>query len=82
LPVILIVYDARQDRAFWLYVQSYFQKWKGFDLFAAGRTVTVHVPRANIVDPKALRRFARFRDRILDQIRKVSHDDTATDPLR
>jgi hypothetical protein len=82
LPVILIVYDARQDRAYWLYVQSHFRERKGFNLFTAGGTVTVQVPTANIVDPKAVRRFARFRDRILDQIRKVSHDENATNPLR
>src|SRR6266568_4321283 len=26
LPVILIIYDARKEKAYWLYVQSYFRR--------------------------------------------------------
>src|SRR5579862_2502884 len=44
LPVILIVYDAAHDVAYWLYVQSYFAKVKDFNLFSAGKTITVRVP--------------------------------------
>src|SRR5262245_45894381 len=33
MPVILIVYDASKDRAYWLYVQSHFRRLKGFNLF-------------------------------------------------
>lgn len=75
LPVILIIYDARTDAAYWLYVQSYFQKLPGFNLFAAGKTVTVNVSRDNIVNMKAVRRFARFRDRVIAQKSKVIHDE-------
>jgi hypothetical protein len=74
-PVILIVYDGRKDRGYWLYVQSHFRKWKGFDLFAAGKTVTVQVPTANVVNPAAMRRFGRFRDRIMEQSKEVVHDE-------
>jgi hypothetical protein len=70
-PVLLIVYRARKDIAHWLYVQRYFAKIEGFNLFSAGKTVTVQVPVRNVVDQAAIRRFARFRDRILDQMRKV-----------
>lgn len=64
-PVILIVYDAQHDKAYWLYVQAYFrgQRWKR----RAGRArmVTVHVPAANALDAAAVRSFARFRDECL-----------------
>src|ERR1700722_10895242 len=62
LPVILIVYAAARDLAYWLYVQSYFQEIEDFNLFAAGKTITVRVPTKNIVDAKAIKRFAEFRD--------------------
>jgi hypothetical protein len=75
LPVILIVYDARKEVAYWLYVQSYFRRQKGFSLFTAGKTVTVQVPTANIVNAAAIRRFARFRDRVLAQMREVVHEE-------
>ncbi len=61
-PVILIVYDARKELAYWLYVQSYFGRLEGFNLFAAGRTITVRIPTANVLSVAAVRRLARFRD--------------------
>ena len=36
----------------------------------------------NVVTPAAVRRFARFRDRVVAQIREVVHHGDATDPLR
>jgi hypothetical protein len=57
IPIILIVYDAAGDRAYWLHVQAYFRGrlW-------ATATVTVHVPAQNLLDEAAVRLFARFRD--------------------
>jgi len=75
LPVILVLYDANRDRAFWVYVQSYFHEKGSFNVFAAKATITVQVPTANIVSPASIRRFARFRDRVLDQIREVVHEE-------
>ena len=72
LPVLLIVYDAVQDQAFWLYVQSYFRKHGRATLFA---TVSLPIPTANVVDPSAMRRFARFRDHTFDQMGEVEHDE-------
>ena len=75
LPVILIVYDARNEVAYWLYVQSYFQKQAGFNLITAGKSITVDIPVANLVDARAIRRFARFRDRVLAQKNEVIHEE-------
>jgi hypothetical protein len=82
MPVLLILYEARKDTAYWLYVQSYFRSQTEFNLFAAAKTITVGVPVANVVTPAAVRRFARFRDRILEQIRKVIHEEDAIHPVR
>lgn len=75
MPVILVVYDARKEVAYWLYVQSHFRRLKGFNLFAAGRSVTVHLPVGNTVTTAAVKRFSRFRDRVLEQMREVVHDE-------
>jgi hypothetical protein len=82
-PVILIVYDARASVAYWLYVQSYFRERQDFNLFTAGKTVTVSVPTTNVVNPAAMRKFARFRTRILDQTRGVViHYEDEIHPIR
>jgi hypothetical protein len=56
-------------------VQSYFGRLKEFSLFTSGKKMTVQVPTENVVSPKTIRRFAQFRDRVLEQIGKVSHDE-------
>jgi hypothetical protein len=75
MPVVLIVYDARKDAAYWLYIQHHFRRLQGFNLFAAGRSVSVQVPVTNVLDPAAVRRFARFRDRVVAQMKGVVHED-------
>jgi hypothetical protein len=73
-PVILIVFDAQRTKAYWCYIQQYFQRLKDFNLFAAGETITVRVRVANRLNPAAMRRFARFRDRINDQMNELYYD--------
>jgi Domain of unknown function (DUF4365) len=75
LPVVLVVYDARKDVAYWLYVQSYFRRQKPFNLFAAAKTVTLWIPTANVVAETAMRRFAGFRDRVVRQMGEVIHEE-------
>jgi hypothetical protein len=61
-PVILIIYDAQADKAYWLYVHEYFRRLQWAHRAASATTVTVHVPVANVLDEAAVRQFARFRD--------------------
>jgi hypothetical protein len=68
MPVILIVYDASADTAYWLYVQSHFESRRR-QLRSRGRaTLTVRIPRANVLNQAAVRRFAEFRDRVSLQV--------------
>jgi uncharacterized protein DUF4365 len=75
MPVILVVYEAPKDIAYWLYIQSYFSKRKDFNLFAAGKKITLHIPIKNVVHPTAMRRFAGFRDRVLKQLRGLIYEE-------
>jgi len=75
MPYILVVYDAQADVAYWLYVQAYFERLQGFNLDRVGRTVTVHIPKANVLDESAIRRFARFKERMLEQAEGVVHHE-------
>jgi hypothetical protein len=62
LPVILIVYDATADRAYWLHIQGHFASVPGFNLFTAGKTVTVYLDEKRVLDPASVRLFATLRD--------------------
>ena len=56
-PVILIVFDARIERAYWLYVQEHFADNRFGVRAEAGRT-TVRIPVSQQLGPDAIRRFA------------------------
>jgi hypothetical protein len=68
LPVILIVYDAQKDQAYWLYIQAYFEQLIGFDIHQVQQTYTVHIPLANRINTRSFRRFARWKHAVLTQI--------------
>lgn len=74
-PVALIVFQPSFG-ARWLYVQSYFEAKKDFDLSAVPSTIRVYVPRRNVVDAEAIRTFERFNDDVIAQQRgKISHHE-------
>jgi hypothetical protein len=75
MPCLLVVYDAQNDIAYWLYLQAYFENQPEFDLSQTGDTITVHIPTVNTVDQAAVRNFAAFRDSVLKQMRGgIRHD--------
>lgn len=65
LPVLLIFYDAQEDRAYWLYVQEYFRSQSWAKRAGQATTVTVPVPVSNALDEAAIRLFGQFRDTCL-----------------
>jgi len=75
LPVILIVFDAQEEAAYWEYIQAYFQRVIGFNLALIGETTTIHLNRANRVDANAMRLFARYKEEVLRQRPEVIHYD-------
>jgi hypothetical protein len=62
-PVILVLYDARADRAYWLEVDRYFKELAGFDLARCAERVSVSIPRSNVLDRKAMRTLARLKNK-------------------
>jgi hypothetical protein len=75
MPMILIVYDARADIAYWLYVQEYLAKQPGFDATRGSRTVTLRIPQAQQLERAAVLAFAGFRDKIRRQQTGVRHNE-------
>lgn len=73
MPVILVVYDAAQQAAYWLYTQALFQsdgRFRG----SGGGTVTVHLSRANVLDEQAISLFRLFKQNVLEQMREIRHN--------
>jgi hypothetical protein len=67
LPVILVLYDARADRAWWLDLQEAV-RMAGRQA-RGGARLTVRVPQANVLTSKAVRGFRRLRDAALVRTR-------------
>ena len=65
MPVILVVYDALEDQAYWLYVQAYFAALREFRF---GQTVTVYVHRENVFSEAAVAKFRELRREVMRQI--------------
>ena len=61
-PVILALYDARADLAYWLLVRRYFEEQAGFDLANCGERPSVSIPRGNVLDRKAMKKLARWKN--------------------
>ena len=70
-PVILVMYDAGRDEAYWLYVQA--DQQPPGDKAVAGRSVTLRVPTANVLNEAAVRRLERYNQAVLAQQRGTVH---------
>ncbi len=66
-PVILTLYDAQTDTAFWLHVQAHFADSSNQVVTSAGQTVSVRMPQANVVSQSAMQVFAQLRDAVISQ---------------
>ena len=75
LPIILILYDAQADVAYWMYVQAYFAGQSDFRLSDLGETTTVYLKRSNIVNEEVIRKLAEFKANVRRQIRGVIHHE-------
>lgn len=73
-PVILVIYDAQADVAYWLYVQAHFEARQGLPSGHA-KSVTVHIPTANVLDEAAIRHFAAAKAAVQAQTKWVRHHE-------
>jgi hypothetical protein len=73
MPYILILYDAQEDKAYWLYIQAFFAQTKPVDLGEIGETVTVYLERQKVINREALEQFAQYKNNVLSRITGVIH---------
>jgi hypothetical protein len=65
VPVILSVYDVASDKAYWVDIKAYFRAIDGFNIFAAGATISVRVPLASALDQVAMRELIAAKNAAL-----------------
>lgn len=61
-PVILVVYDAAKDRAYWLDVRAAARAWQPDATAWRTRTVALRIPMANRLTMHAMRQFRRWKN--------------------
>lgn len=67
-PVVLVVYDAARDKAYWVYVQRYFAHIPNFSLTDIKKRYSIRVPIDQVVEEEAVHKFAEFKQSILNQL--------------
>jgi hypothetical protein len=73
VPVILVVYDAVAEVAYWLYVQQHFQQRPRFNLNRGAANVTLRIPCGNVLTTAVMQTFARWKNQLLLQMRGLRH---------
>lgn len=74
-PIILIVYDAQKDRAYWLYLQAHFGL-RRFAVSSGTGKVTIRIPVSQFLNQAAITRIIGYRDAVVAQLEgKVEHND-------
>jgi hypothetical protein len=80
MPVILVIFDAQNDRAYWLNVQNYADSIKpkdvdGVDNEKERATITVHIPTTNRLNVRAIQKLREFKEAILARVKGVAGYD-------
>jgi hypothetical protein len=70
-PVILILYDAKKEVAYWIYVQQHLRSIRSFKLSAVGNSYSVSIPKTQIVDSVAFENFRKFKLNTLKEVASV-----------
>jgi hypothetical protein len=71
-PVVLALYDARADVAYWLFVRGYFAGLAGFDVNRAGERVSVSIPRSNVLNHETMQGLARLKNTLLGEAKRLA----------
>jgi hypothetical protein len=75
MPVILVLYDAARRRAYWLYIQEYFEQDARRKPRPNARSIRLRVPIRNRMSCRAVQSMRGRKRRVLQQVRRVIHHD-------
>ncbi len=66
MPVILTLYDVSQDKAYWLYLQSFFEVTR--PKIRGEKRLSVHLSENNLVSIESVERWSYYKSLVLDQL--------------
>jgi len=72
-PAYLVIFDAKDRKAYWLYLQRYFQKHNVRAETMTHESLTVEASAKRIVTLAAVRRWRRHKERVLKKLGAVDH---------
>lgn len=72
LPILIIVYDTVNKKAYWEYIQRYFQKLPGFDMKNIKTGKNILIPLTNIVTANSLNEIREIKNRIHKKLEKIN----------
>lgn len=67
MPVILILFDASKRRAYWVYIQRYFEEEPSRKPRQSVKTVRIRVPKRQVVSHAAIKTMKVCKQSVLDQ---------------
>ena len=71
LPVIFILFDAKNDKAYWVYIQQYLRNLTNFDVDKIADNYSVRIPVVNIIDKNSFQLFRSYKANVLKEITNV-----------
>ena len=75
MPAILVVYDVKNEKAYWLYTQRYFALGS-FAVSDDQAKISLRIPMTNIVDADAVKLFRDFKNEVINRMKGVPlHDE-------
>lgn len=69
-PVVVVLYDASADLAYWLHVQHEYSGGRLFELDRAGVSVTLHISKECVLTVAVMREIRRLKTLALNQWKK------------
>jgi len=75
MPVVLILYDAVKNNAYWLYVQSYFADGSRLKIRKGQKAISIRFDVRNTITLESMSLFRRLKSDVLAQVDgKIIHD--------
>ena len=75
MPVILILFDAQNEKAYWLYLQRYFGQHKLSLNLIQTKRFSVHFNEKNQVDDNAISQWRTYKNHLISQLKGVIKHD-------
>jgi Domain of unknown function (DUF4365) len=75
MPVFLILYDAKSDKAYWQYVQGYFESNTGLRPKTNATSITVRLPVGNEFNEGTVEYARAKKEALLEQLKGVVEHD-------